>query len=96
MLTQEEFHQLIKNKQFILSVNKIKYEFHNDKVLKEEKELASYEVRVTEKGYFLDMKPFIYDSDDIILIPKNYDGYCILLNPKTNEPFRRFITLQEV
>ncbi len=95
MLTQEELHNLIKYKTYILSVNDIEYKFTYDKVYKESKELASYEIRVTDNGYFIDMKPFIYDTDDIILIPKNFEGYSLMLNPKTNELDRGFIYLKK-
>lgn len=96
MLSKEEFHALLKYKSYILSVNDIGYHFTYDKIVKEGAEIATYEVRVTDKGYFLVTEPFIYDTDDIILIPKNQNGYSFLLNPKTDEPHRRFIYLKEI
>jgi hypothetical protein len=98
MLTKDELHNLIRHKTFMLSTNDIKYKFTNDKIFKDDKEieLASYELEVSDKGYFLKMKPFIYDTDDIILLLKNFEGYSLLLNPKKNEPHRRFIYLKEI
>lgn len=98
MLTKEEFHKLIMYKTFMLSVNDIKYNFTYDKVYKEnnQKEVAKYVIEVSEKGYFLRFQPFIYDTDDIILIPKEFAGSSLLLNPKDNQPHRRFINLKEI
>jgi hypothetical protein len=96
VLTQKELHDLIRGKQFKLSINGSIFRFDNEKIFRDEKELASYKVRVTGIGYFLDIKPLLYDTEDIIVFPKNYNGYCILLNPKADQPFRRFIFLKEI
>ncbi len=95
-MTQEQLHSLIKYKTFKLSKDDIIYQFKLDLFYRDSKKEGTYEIEVNEKDYFIKLIPFFYDFENIKLIPKNYDGEIIIINPVVRKFSNDLITLTEV